>query len=41
MELSVSVEKNFRKFRLNTEFSVVGDRIGIFGPSGGGKSTLV
>ena len=41
MQLSVSVEKNFRKFRLNTEFSVVGDRIGIFGPSGGGKSTLV
>lgn len=41
MELTVSVEKNFKKFRLHTEFSVKGDRIGIFGPSGGGKSTLV
>jgi molybdate transport system ATP-binding protein len=41
MELHVEVEKNFGKFLLNADLSVRGDRIGIFGPSGGGKSTLV
>ncbi|MBP6941815.1 MAG: molybdenum ABC transporter ATP-binding protein [Syntrophorhabdaceae bacterium] len=41
MELRVAVEKNFGRFLLNADLSVRGKRIGIFGPSGGGKSTLV
>lgn len=41
MELRVAVEKNFGKFQLAADVSVQGERIGIFGPSGGGKSTLV
>jgi len=41
VELRVAVEKNFGRFLLNADLSVRGKRIGIFGPSGGGKSTLV
>lgn len=41
MELSMAVEKNFGAFNLQTDFSVSGDSIGIFGQSGSGKSTLV
>jgi molybdate transport system ATP-binding protein len=41
MELQVQIEKRLGKFLLETDFTVRGDRIGIFGPSGGGKSTLV
>jgi len=41
MELSVKIEKRFPSFSLDVDFTVQGERIGIFGPSGGGKSTLV
>jgi len=41
VELRVTVEKNFGRFLLNADLSVRGKRVGIFGPSGGGKSTLV
>lgn len=41
MELSMSVKKSFAAFSLKTDFTVSGDRIGIFGTSGSGKSTLV
>jgi len=40
MELSIRAEKAFGNFRLTADFRASGDRIGIFGPSGGGKSTL-
>jgi molybdate transport system ATP-binding protein len=41
MELSISIQKRFGSFFLDVDFSVWGERVGIFGPSGGGKSTLV
>lgn len=41
MKLSMTVEKSFGAFSLSADFSVTGDRIGIFGISGSGKSTLV
>jgi molybdate transport system ATP-binding protein len=41
MNLSVSVVKSFGGFRLRADFSLEGDRLGIFGESGSGKSTLV
>lgn len=42
MELRMAVKKGFGgPFSLNTDFSVTGDQIGIFGVSGSGKSTLV
>ncbi|HOD72742.1 MAG TPA: molybdenum ABC transporter ATP-binding protein [Deltaproteobacteria bacterium] len=41
MELHVSAHKQLGTFSLDVDFTVEGDRIGIFGPSGGGKSTLV
>ncbi|NOX81132.1 MAG: molybdenum ABC transporter ATP-binding protein [Deltaproteobacteria bacterium] len=41
MKLEVSVRKNFGTFRIEAEFSLSGNRCGIFGPSGSGKSTLV
>lgn len=41
MNLSMSVKKNFGAFTLATDFTVSGDRVGIFGVSGSGKSTLV
>ena len=41
MELNLRLQKNFGDFSLALDTSVAGDRIGIFGPSGGGKSTLV
>jgi len=40
MELSMQAKKNFAGFTLEADFTVSGDRIGIFGQSGGGKSTL-
>ena len=41
MLLSMTVHKSFGAFTLTTDFSVGGDRVGIFGVSGSGKSTLV
>ncbi|HEY3276675.1 MAG TPA: molybdenum ABC transporter ATP-binding protein [Syntrophorhabdaceae bacterium] len=41
MELRVSAQKRMGRFLLEADFVIQGDRIGIFGPSGGGKSTLV
>ena len=41
MNLQVAVEKRFKNFALKAEFTVSGNRTGIFGPSGSGKSTLV
>ncbi|WP_243374925.1 molybdenum ABC transporter ATP-binding protein [Geotalea sp. SG265] len=40
MELYVQASKSFVGFQLETDFTVSGERIGIFGQSGGGKSTL-
>ena len=41
MQLSMAVHKSFESFSLSTDFTVSGDRVGIFGSSGSGKSTLV
>jgi molybdate transport system ATP-binding protein len=41
MKLSMTVTKRFGDFTLSTDFTAEGERIGIFGNSGGGKSTLV
>ncbi len=41
MELCVKTEKRFPSFCLEADFTARGERIGVFGPSGGGKSTLV
>lgn len=41
MKLRMNVTKSFGGFTLTADFSVEGDRIGIFGKSGGGKSTLI
>jgi molybdate transport system ATP-binding protein len=41
MKLSMTVTKSFGDFTLSTDFTTEGERIGIFGKSGGGKSTLV
>lgn len=41
MELSMTVQKRFDSFDLAADFTVKGDRVGIFGASGSGKSTLV
>jgi molybdate transport system ATP-binding protein len=41
VELRVAVQKRLGAFFLDVDFVVEGYRIGIFGPSGGGKSTLV
>lgn len=37
----MTVQKRFAGFLLDADFIVQGERIGVFGPSGGGKSTLV
>lgn len=37
----LSFKKTVGDFRLDTEFSISGQRTGIFGPSGSGKSTLM
>ncbi len=41
MHLYMTSHKSFGSFSLSTDFTVSGDRIGIFGTSGSGKSTLV
>ena len=41
MDLIVKVKKHFSAFSLDADFAIQGDKVGVFGPSGGGKSTLV
>ena len=41
MQLSMTLKKSFGAFNLSSDFTVIGERIGIFGVSGSGKSTLV
>lgn len=41
MNLSMTVKKSFGAFTLSTDVTVSGDRVGIFGVSGSGKSTMV
>jgi molybdate transport system ATP-binding protein len=41
MEIRVAAEKRFGNFTLAVDFTVSGERIGIFGVSGSGKSTLI
>ena len=41
MQLKMTTEKRFGTFALATDFTISGDRIGIFGVSGSGKSTIV
>ena len=41
MQLSMTTRKSFASFSLVTDFTVTGERVGIFGVSGSGKSTLV
>lgn len=41
MDLTVQVQKKLGTFSLDADFTIQGDKIGVFGPSGGGKSTLV
>ncbi|MFA5615676.1 MAG: molybdenum ABC transporter ATP-binding protein [Syntrophorhabdaceae bacterium] len=41
MNLTVKVQKKLGTFYLDADFAIQGDRFGVFGPSGGGKSTLV
>jgi molybdate transport system ATP-binding protein len=41
MELAIRIEKRFDTFRLDADFVIEGEHIGLFGPSGSGKSTLV
>jgi molybdate transport system ATP-binding protein len=41
MDLKVDVKSRFSVFCLEMNFHVQGDRVGIFGPSGSGKSSLV
>ena len=41
MEVRMAIRKSFGAFTLETDFTVTGDHVGIFGQSGSGKSTLV
>ncbi|MDY6904533.1 MAG: molybdenum ABC transporter ATP-binding protein [Thermodesulfobacteriota bacterium] len=41
MNLTVSVEKTYQGFTLQTDFTATAGRTGVFGPSGSGKSTLM
>ncbi len=41
MNLTMGVYKKFGAFKLDADFAIKGDRIGVFGPSGSGKSTLM
>ena len=41
MQLSMKAKKSFGVFSLTTDFTLSGDRVGIFGVSGSGKSTIV
>jgi len=41
VELTVIAQKRLGAFSLDADFTIQGDKIGVFGPSGGGKSTMV
>ena len=41
MQLDIAVQKKLGSFHFDAEFSLEGDRIGVFGVSGSGKSTLM
>ena len=41
MQLEVAVQKQLGAFRLDTAFTIIDHRVGIFGTSGSGKSTLM
>jgi molybdate transport system ATP-binding protein len=41
MDLKVDIKKDFGRFSLDMDFAFRGERVGIFGPSGSGKSSLV
>ena len=41
MQLSMTVKKRFGIFNLSADFSISGERVGVFGVSGSGKSSLV
>lgn len=41
MQLSMTARKRFTDFALSTDFTIRGERVGVFGRSGSGKSTLV
>lgn len=41
MNIEVSVRKRLGDFNWSADFSASGKRLGVFGPSGGGKSTLM
>ena len=41
MKLDISLQKKFEEFDFQSEFSIEGNRIGVFGKSGSGKSTLM
>jgi len=41
VDLKVKVKKQLGAFSLDADFTVQGNKVGVFGPSGGGKSTLV
>lgn len=41
MDLMVDIKKSYGPFSLDMAFSIQGNRVGIFGPSGSGKSSLV
>lgn len=41
MELAIQARKRFGDFSLECDLTLHGERIGVFGPSGGGKSTFV
>ncbi len=41
MEILLDVRKSYAAFNLEAGCTITGDRVGIFGQSGGGKSTLV
>lgn len=41
MQLVMNIKKSFGSFALETDFTITGQKTGIFGTSGSGKSTLV
>ena len=41
MRLSMDIKKSFGSFTLETDFTISGRKVGVFGTSGSGKSTLV
>jgi molybdate transport system ATP-binding protein len=41
VDLTVKIQKKLGAFFLDADFTIQGDKVGVFGPSGGGKSTLM